>query len=138
MKPGETQEIAGYNLRFEGVAPQRGPNYQEQIGLFIVSEGGAELTRLNPSKRMYTAPPQATTEAGIHAAWSGDLYAVLGDELQNGAYTVRLYFHPLVRLIWIGTVIMFLGGLISLTDRRLRVGAPKRARTRKAQAVPAE
>ena len=138
MKPGETQEIAGYDLKFEGVAPQRGPNYQEQIGLFIVSEGGAELTRLNPSKRMYTAPPQATTEAGIHAAWSGDLYAVLGDELHNGAYTVRLYFHPLVRLIWIGTVIMFLGGLISLTDRRLRVGAPKRARAPKAQAVPAE
>ena len=87
---------------------------------------------------MYTAPPQATTEAGIHAAWSGDLYAVLGDELHNGAYTVRLYFHPLVRLIWIGTVIMFLGGLISLTDRRLRVGAPKRARASKAHAVPAE
>ena len=50
MKPGETQEIAGYDLKFAGVAPQRGPNYQEQIGLFIVSEGGAELTRLNPSK----------------------------------------------------------------------------------------
>ncbi len=138
MKPGDTEEIAGYQLRFDGVEPQQGPNYREQIGTFVVTEGGAALTNLHPSKRMYIAPAQATTEAGIHAAWGGDLYAVLGDELTDGAYTVRLYYNPLVRLIWIGTIIMFLGGMISLTDRRLRVGAPKRARVAKAHPVPAE
>jgi cytochrome c-type biogenesis protein CcmF len=83
---------------------------------------------LHPAKRTYPAERQTTSEAGIHAAWSGDLYAVLGDRQASGGYTVRLYFHPLVRLIWIGAVIMSLGGVLSLSDRRLRVGAPGRAR----------
>ncbi|RME67792.1 MAG: DUF2141 domain-containing protein, partial [Alphaproteobacteria bacterium] len=59
-----------------------------------------------------------------HASWAGDLYVVLGDPLENGAFSVRIYFNPLVRLIWIGAVIMFAGGGLSLSDRRLRVGAP--------------
>ena len=138
LKPGGEAQIAGYDIKFAGVAPRQGPNYREQVGQFVVFTDGRELTRLTPSKRLYTAPAQATTEAGIRAAWSGDLYIVLGDELKDGAYTVRLYFNPLVRLIWIGTLIMFAGGLISLSDRRLRVGAPKRARGPSAQAVPAE
>jgi cytochrome c-type biogenesis protein CcmF len=87
-----------------------------------------------PSKREFTVERSGTTEAGIHASWRGDLYAVLGDELKNGAYSIRLYFNPLVRLIWLGALVMFLGGAISLSDRRLRVGAPKRAQ---AKAVPA-
>jgi len=128
MKPGESTSIAGYDLKFMGVAPAQGPNYREQIGLLVVSRGGEEVTRLLPSKRLYVAPKTATTEAGIHAAWTGDLYSVLGDELKDGAFTFRLYFNPLVRLIWIGTLIIFFGGLLSLSDRRLRVGAPKRAR----------
>jgi cytochrome c-type biogenesis protein CcmF len=67
----------------------------------------------------------------------GDLYVALGDEQPSGGVALRLYFHPFVRFIWIGAVIMFIGGMISLTDRRLRVGAPQRARSRPA-AVPAE
>ena len=128
MKPGESAEIAGYTLTFGGVAPRQGPNYHEQVGVFTVTRDGAEVDRLMPSKRQYIAPKQATSEAGIHAAWTGDLYAILGDPLKEGAYSIRLYFNPLVRLIWIGTVIMFVGGGISLSDRRLRVGAPKRAK----------
>ena len=138
MKPGGSTFITGYELRFEGVAPSQGPNYREQIGLFIVLRDGVDITRLMPAKRLYDAPKQATTEAGIHASWAGDLYTVLGDELKDGAFTVRLYFNPLVRLIWIGTLIMFFGGLISLLDRRLRVGVPKRARKTRAAAAPAE
>jgi len=137
LKPGESTSIAGYDLKFGGVAPSRGPNYREQIGLIIVSRGGEEVTRLMPSKRLYVAPRTATTEAGIHAAWTGDLYSVLGDELKDGAFAIRLYFNPLVRFIWIGTLIMFFGGMVSLSDRRLRVGAPKRARAG-ASPVPAE
>jgi cytochrome c-type biogenesis protein CcmF len=90
-----------------------------------------------PSKRLYNAPPQPTTEAGIYPAWTGDLYVALGDEQPSGAVAMRLYFHPLVRFIWIGAVIMFIGGAVSLSDRRLRVGAPQRARSRPA-VVPAE
>lgn len=129
LKPGETSSLAGYEIKFAGVAPSQGPNYREQIGRMTVSRGGEVVAELHPSKRAYTAPRTSTTEAGIHASWAGDLYAVLGDELKDGAYTVRLYFNPLVRLIWIGAVIMFLGGLLSLSDRRLRVGAPRRAQT---------
>jgi cytochrome c-type biogenesis protein CcmF len=137
MKPGDTVEIAGYELRFRGVAPGRGPNYQEQIGQFDVTRGGAEVVGLAPAKRIYDAPPQPTTEAGIHNSWRGDLYVVLGDPQGEGGFAVRLYFNPLVRFIWIGALVMFVGGAVSLTDRRLRIGAPVRARGRSLP-VPAE
>jgi len=139
MKPGDQAEIAGYTLTFKGAAPQRGPNYREEVGVFEVTRHGQPVTSLMPSKRLYDAPPQPTTEAGIHVSWRGDLYAVLGDAQSNteGGYAVRLYFNPLVRLIWLGAVVMFLGGLLSLSDRRLRVGAPKRARMQTSP-MPAE
>jgi cytochrome c-type biogenesis protein CcmF len=138
MKPKETAEIAGYQLTFEGVAPREGPNYRERVGLFKVMRGGEEVTTLQPSKREFTVERSGTTEAGIHASWRGDLYVVLGDPLKDGAYSVRLYFNPLVRLIWLGAVAMFIGGGLSLSDRRLRVGAPKRAKVLGQGLAPAE
>jgi cytochrome c-type biogenesis protein CcmF len=138
MKPGDKVEIAGYELAFRGVAPGRGPNYQEQLGQFDVTRGGSPVVRLEPAKRIYDAPPQPTTEAGIHNSWRGDLYVVLGDaQGAGGGFAVRLYFNPLVRFIWIGALVMFIGGAVSLSDRRLRIGAPVRAR-RHAAPVPAE
>ncbi len=128
MKPGATAEIAGYSLRFRGTGPGRGPNYREEVGVFEVSHGGAQVVTLNPAKRIYDQPPMPTTEAGIYNAWGGDLYVVLGDPQKDGGHAVRLYFNPLVRLIWIGAVVMVLGGVLSLSDRRLRVGAPRRVR----------
>jgi cytochrome c-type biogenesis protein CcmF len=130
LKPGETADIAGYTLSFKGVAPRQGPNYRERIALFSVTRAGRPVTELTPSKRDFTVERSATTEAGIHVSWRGDLYAVLGDQLKDGAYSVRLYFNPFVRLIWLGALIMFIGGGISLSDRRLRVGAPKRAQAK--------
>ena len=136
MKPGETAEIAGYSLAFKGIENRQGPNYRERAGLFEVTRNGQFVTELDPSKREFSVERSATTEAGIHVSWRGDLYAVLGDQLKDGAYSVRLYFNPLVRLIWLGALVMFFGGAVSLSDRRLRVGAPKRAQA-KAAAVPA-
>jgi cytochrome c-type biogenesis protein CcmF len=137
MKPGDTTEISGYTLTFRGTAPSRGPNYQEQVGLLSVARAGAPVTELEPAKRIYDAPRQATTEAGIHVGLTGDLYAVLGDEVRDGGgWVVRLYFNPLVRLIWIGAVVMALGGALSLSDRRLRIGVPRRSR--RAVPLPAE
>jgi len=135
MKPGERGEIAGYAFTFRGATPSQGPNYQEQTGLLAISRGGAPVTELGPSKRLYDTPRQATTEAAIHVSWRGDLYAVLGDELADGGFVVRVYFNPLVRLIWLGAIVMALGGALSLSDRRLRIGAPRRAR-RMAVAAP--
>jgi len=129
MHPGESTEIAGYQLTFRGAVPRQGPNYQEQLGLFAVTRAGSPVTELTPAKRLYDAPRMPTTEAAIHVALTGDLYVVLGDELkEGGGYVVRLYFNPLVRLIWIGALVMALGGALSLSDRRLRIGAPRRAR----------
>ncbi|HJZ31297.1 MAG TPA: heme lyase CcmF/NrfE family subunit, partial [Hyphomicrobiaceae bacterium] len=128
LKEGERTTIAGYELTFRGVAPRQGPNYQELVGLLAVTRGGAPVTELAPSKRTFDTPQQTTTEAAIHVAWRGDLYVVLGDEQAAGGWVVRLYFNPLVRLIWLGAVVMALGGLLSLSDRRLRIGVPRRAR----------
>jgi cytochrome c-type biogenesis protein CcmF len=136
MKPGESLAVAGYDLTFTGVESGHGPNYREDFADFDVKKNGVSVARLKPSKRLYDAPPQPTTEAGIDATWRGDLYVVIGDPQPGGGYAVRAYFNPLVRFIWLGALIMFIGGGISLSDRRLRVGAP--ARARRTAMVPAE
>jgi cytochrome c-type biogenesis protein CcmF len=125
---GERIAFAGFDMTLRGVAPHQGPNWNERIGLVSVSRRGEAIADLSPSKRIYDAPQQATTESAIHTVWLGDLYVVLGDETADGAWVLRLYFNPLVRLIWLGALIMGIGGLFSLSDRRLRVGAPRRAR----------
>ncbi len=136
LKPGEAAEIAGYSVRYEGVAPRRGPNYQEEVATVTIERNGAVVTRLEPARRTYAAEQQSTTEAGILPSIWGDLYVTPGDRSSDGSQAFRLYFNPLVRLIWIGAVLMFLGGALSLSDRRLRVGAPVRAR--RASVVAAE
>jgi cytochrome c-type biogenesis protein CcmF len=137
MHPGEQTSLAGYDLTFKGVAPSTGPNYKEDVAVFDVTRGDALIARLEPSRRVYDVPPQPTSEAGIYPAWRGDLYVVLGDPQETGSgYAIRVYFNPLVRFIWLGAVVMFIAGGVSLSDRRLRVGAPGRAR--RVVAVPAE
>ncbi|MCS6877360.1 MAG: heme lyase CcmF/NrfE family subunit [Geminicoccaceae bacterium] len=135
LKPGQTAEIAGYEVRFEGVREVRGPNWIAQRGTFTVARDGRFVTELFSDKRFYLVEQRQTTEAGIHATLSGDLYFVLGDPLPEGAWTVRLYHNPLAGWIWGGAAVMALGGLLSLSDRRLRVGAPKPARASAALAA---
>ncbi|MFM2421628.1 MAG: hypothetical protein RL291_158 [Pseudomonadota bacterium] len=128
MKPGDQILVAGYTIKLDGVAPRRGPNYQETFAQMSVTRGERAVTTLEPAKRLYDEPKQPTTEAGIYNALHGDLYVTLGDPQPDGSIAVRAYFNPLVRFIWIGALLMSIGGLISLSDRRLRVGAPKTAR----------
>jgi cytochrome c-type biogenesis protein CcmF len=137
MRPGDRTAIAGYEIAFAGTVPRLGPNYRDQVGLFDVSRGGRSVTRLESAKRRFNVERQVVSQAGIHNSWRGDLYVVLGDEEGDGAATVRAYFNPLVRLIWGGAVLMFVGGGLSLLDRRLRIGAPGRSR-RPARPQPAE
>jgi cytochrome c-type biogenesis protein CcmF len=136
LKPGDTGEVAGYTFVFRGTSTGQGPNYSEQTGRMDVRRGGAPIAQLTPSKRLYDAPRQPTTEAAIHASWRGDLYVVLGDALADGAFVVRAYFNPLVRLIWLGALVMAVGGVLSLLDRRLRVGAPRRSARRETAPAP--
>ena len=135
LKQGESVETAGYTLTFKDSTQGRGPNYKEDTVILDVTRGGEHVTTLTPSKRLYDAPPQPTTEAGILASWRGDLYSVVGDAQDGGGYAFRVYFNPLVRFIWLGALIMFIGGGISLSDRRLRVGAPVRGRRKQVAAA---
>ncbi len=98
--------------------------------------GDSEITTLISEKRMFQPGGMVTTEVGLLQTWRGDLYLVMGDLNGAGARAVRVYFNPLVALILLGAAIMFAGGIISLTDRRFRVGAPKRSARLNAQ--PAE
>ena len=125
MRAGEVVSMRGYDLRFEGVIAMTGPNYQGERARFIVSSGGKPVTVLAPERRFYPVQRQQTTEAAIHTTGFADLYVVVGDSDGKGAWTVRLYHNPLVPWIWAGCLVMALGGGLSLTDRRLRVGAPK-------------
>jgi len=126
MRSGDTVAIRGYELRFQGVTAVPGPNYQADRARFVVTSGGAPVTVLSPERRFYPVQRQQTTEAAIHTTGLADLYVVVGDSDGRGAWTVRVYHNPLVPWIWAGCMIMALGGGLSLTDRRLRVGAPKR------------
>ncbi|NTI73902.1 heme lyase CcmF/NrfE family subunit [Rhizobium rhizogenes] len=126
MKPGGTAELGGYTLRFDGTQPGIGPNFTEDRGHFTVSRGGVAVAEVSSSKRVFTASRTATTEAGILTLGLSQLYVSLGDPTNNGGMVVRIWWKPFILCIWGGAVIMALGGFISLSDRRLRVGAPSR------------
>ncbi len=128
MKPGDEVEVAGYTLTFEGAEPEPGPNYSAIRGRFQVSRDGRPVTVMTPESRGYANPPMETTEAAIRPRLSGDLYAVIGDPVGDGAWSVRIYHKPMIHWIWGGATIMVLGGLISLSDRRHRLGVPKSRR----------
>ncbi|MFQ5955133.1 MAG: heme lyase CcmF/NrfE family subunit [Kiloniellales bacterium] len=134
MRPGETVEVAGYGFTFEGARDLHGPNYMIERGTFQVRLGGEPVALLFPEKRFYPVQGRQTTEAAIHTTWFADLYAVIGDGDGQGGWVTRLYHNPLVPWIWVGAVVMVVGGAVSLSDRRHRVGAPARRRAAAARA----
>jgi cytochrome c-type biogenesis protein CcmF len=128
MKPGDSVKVAGYDLQFDRLRDQQGPNYRELVASFKVSLDGDDLGVMTPSKRSFTTRGSSTTEAALKSRGASQLYISLGDTTSDGGITVRIYHKPLVLLIWFGPVLMAFGGLLSLSDRRLRVGAPKPAK----------
>ena len=128
MRPGESVDLAGYTVVFEGAGRTRGPNYDAVTGRFQLLDGAAPVALMRPERRNYPAERSQTTEAAIHTTWLADIYVVLGEQAENGTWAVRMYHNPLVPWIWAGAIVMAAGGLVSLTDRRLRVGAPRKAR----------
>jgi cytochrome c-type biogenesis protein CcmF len=127
MRPGDSIDVAGYSFRFEGTQPRVGPNYTAERGRFTVTRDGVPVTIMQPEKRFYPVQRMPITDAAIHTNGFADLYAVISDAVgSDGAWVVRLYYNPLVPWIWFGAVIMAFGGLVSLSDRRLRIGAPVR------------
>jgi cytochrome c-type biogenesis protein CcmF len=128
MKPNDVTRIAGYELKLDGLSQRQGPNYREMVASFDVSSGGKPISVMTPSKRNFTTRGASTTEAALLARGVSQIYISLGDATPDGGITVRIYHKPLVLLIWFGPVLMALGGALSLSDRRLRVGAPKPAK----------
>ena len=125
---GETVTVGDYAFTLSAVEPVPGPNYMASRGTFEVTRKGQPFAIMQPQKRQYRMPPMPTTEAAIRSTVWGDVYAVVGDASPGGGYVTRLYFNPLVPWMWFGCAMMVVGGMVSLSDRRHRVGAPTRAR----------
>ena len=127
MHPGDSAAVAGYDLKFIGVEDNvKGPNYLAARASFIVTKNGRYITELQPERRIFTNPPQPLSTVAIHTNLISDLYVVLGDPAENGGFVIRILHNPLVPLLFFGAVLMVLGGMVSLTDRRHRIGAPLR------------
>jgi cytochrome c-type biogenesis protein CcmF len=137
LKPGQSLSIRRYDLQFDGLTTQNGPNYRELAAHFTVQRQGELIGVLQPAKHSFPSRGTTTTETALMTRGFSQLYLSLGDTNADGSLVVRLYYKPLVLLIWLGAVVMVIGGALSLSDRRLRVGAPKPARG-KAVLAPAE
>ncbi len=135
LKPGGEATVGDYTVTFQGETPLTGANYTGRTGNFLVTRDGAEIATLSSEKREFRPSGMATTEVGLHQTLAGDVYVVMGDETKDGGRAMRMYFNPLVNLIWIGAFMMFVGGIFSLTDRRYRVGAPRRMASRETVAA---
>jgi cytochrome c-type biogenesis protein CcmF len=131
MVPGQSVDAGGYSVQFDGLVARQGPNFEEQVGSFTLRRDGVGVGTMESAKRFYPARQMPTTEAGISTSWFSQLYISLGDPAPDGGTVVRIWWKPLITLIWIGTIFMAVGGTVSLADRRLRVGAPSRGRGRK-------
>ncbi|MDP5307200.1 heme lyase CcmF/NrfE family subunit [Paracoccus spongiarum] len=129
-------EVAGYQITLRAVDEVQGPNYVSTMARLDVARGGRAVTTLSPEKRVYPVQAMPTTEAAIDNGFFRDIYLVIGDAQPDGGWAVRSYVKPFANWIWAGSILMALGGVVSLTDRRYRVAAG--AGRRRASAVPAE
>ncbi|MGY3608318.1 MULTISPECIES: heme lyase CcmF/NrfE family subunit [unclassified Bradyrhizobium] len=132
MKPGDSAKVAGYELKLDDIGQRQGPNFREMVARFTVGLDGKTLSVMTPSKRNFTTRGASTTEAALLTRGVSQLYISLGDIAADGGIAVRIYHKPMVLLIWFGPVLMAFGGFLSLSDRRLRVGAPKPAKAARA------
>jgi len=121
MHPGDVAHLAGYDFTFDGVESRNGPNYTANHGQIHVSKNGVLRTVLEPEKRLYTVTNMPMSEAGISPHLIHDLYASLGEPLDGGAWSVRIYHKPMVEWIWFGCLMMAFGGLLAMSDKRYRL-----------------
>ncbi|MCB1445379.1 MAG: cytochrome c biogenesis protein CcsA, partial [Rhizobiaceae bacterium] len=136
MAPGQTVEAGGYVVRFDREAERQGPNYSEEVAHFSVLSGGVVIAETDSAKRVYPARQMPTTEAGILSFGASQLYVSIGDKTEAGTIVVRVWWKPWILCIWGGALLMMAGGFVSLSDRRLRIGAPSR-RARPVEAMGA-
>jgi cytochrome c-type biogenesis protein CcmF len=137
VRPGEKISLRNYDFTFDGITDRNGPNFKEASAAFTVRRHGEVIGVMAPAKRTFGSRGTTTTESALMARGFSQLYLSLGELNPDGSVAIRLYYKPLVLLIWLGCIVMAFGGGLSLSDRRLRVGAPKPARVKTAMA-PAE
>jgi cytochrome c-type biogenesis protein CcmF len=131
--------VGPYSITLDSVGEQVGPNYKESVASVTVRSGGAVVAQLEPARRQFASRQMTTTQAGLATLDFGQVYVAIADPAPDGAVPARLYWKPLVTLIWLGAAAMALGGVLSLTDRRLRFGVATRAKANaRALAQPAE
>ena len=126
LNPGETAELSGYTIHFESFEQVPGPNYMADTGIFTVTDAGGGTARLEAERRIYAASGMPTTEAAIQTYGLSQLYLQLGEPLAD-THVIRVWHKPYILLIWLGALVMAVAGVLSLTDRRLRIGAPNKA-----------
>ncbi|HEX9721054.1 MAG TPA: heme lyase CcmF/NrfE family subunit, partial [Ramlibacter sp.] len=127
MEPGDTTTVGGYQFKFMGVRDVQGPNYVASRGEFQVSKDGRPGRTLFPEKRNYQSSSMPMTEAAIDPGVTRDVYVSLGEPLEGQAWAVRVYYKPFVNWIWGGCLLMALGGLFAMADRRYRLVVKSRA-----------
>jgi len=137
MRSGESVEVAGHAFELRELRQVQGPNYTAIEGTIEIRKDGNFVTEVHPQKRQYLVQKNWMTEAGIDVQWNKDLFIALGDQLGNDTWSVRIQYKPMIRFIWFGAIVMALGGLIAVTDRRYRSTAPAHARATTAAAEAA-
>ncbi|WP_112322667.1 heme lyase CcmF/NrfE family subunit [Oceanibium sediminis] len=138
VQPGSSYQFEGYDIRLDAVTQVAGPNYTADRAQLTLTRAGETRAVLMPEKRFYPVQRFPTTEAGIDRGWTRDLYLVIGDRQPDGGWVVRSFRKPMANWIWAGCIIMAIGGLFSLSDRRFRLAAGARKARRGATQVPAE
>ena len=126
MEVGDTVTMSGYTFRFDGVTEIKGPNYNASRGQVLVTVDGETEVVMFPEKRTYLVQTMPMTEAAIDSGVFRDLYVSLGEPVGGGAWSVRVYYKPFVNWIWGGTVLMGIGGIFAVSDRRYRLVARRR------------
>jgi len=127
LSPGESIEVAGYEFHMVGLENVQGPNFSAIEAEIEIRDGGEFVATIRPQKRQYLVQRSPMTEAGIRAGLDKDLFVALGDQLGNNTWSVRVQYKPLIRFIWLGALVMALGGLIAISDRRYRSKAREKA-----------
>jgi len=129
LHKGVPQAVGPYEITLDSVGERVGPNYKEAVAPMTVRWGGTVVATIEPARRQFLAREMTTTEAGMATLNFGQVYVSIADPTPDGAVPARLYWKPLVTLIWLGGSAMALGGALSLADRRLRFGVAVRARS---------
>jgi cytochrome c-type biogenesis protein CcmF len=137
LNPGQTTQLGGYAWTLDDIHNGTGPNYFQRVADLTVSANGKPFLALHPSRRFFPNQKVTTNDAAIHTNGFQDIYAVFADEPAGGGAELRLNRHPLAPEIWFGGLIMAFGGFLSLSDRRLRIGAPARKKAAKPEAIAA-